>query len=186
MENIVTKRCTGCKELKSIGSFSPNKSKCKVCRSKENALYNKLHPKKHNAGNARYRRKFPDIFGALVKAWKDNHPARNKEYYLRNKESVKRKNLAWRRENTEKVKVYDARRRASKRNAEGSYTADEWKELCEKYGNKCLCCEQKKPLTADHVIPLAKGGSNGIGNIQPLCKTCNSSKGTKSIDYRQK
>lgn len=64
------------------------------------------------------------------------------------------------------------------------FAADEWETLCEAYNNRCLACGEVKPLTADHIIPLYKGGSNTIDNIQPLCFSCNSTKHTKCIDYR--
>jgi 5-methylcytosine-specific restriction endonuclease McrA len=41
-------------------------------------------------------------------------------------------------------------------------------------------------LTADHIVPVELGGSSYISNIQPLCQTCNSSKGIRIIDYRTK
>ncbi len=44
--------------------------------------------------------------------------------------------------------------------------------------------EPKSILTPDHIIPLSQKGPNTIDNIQPLCLNCNSSKGTKTIDYR--
>jgi 5-methylcytosine-specific restriction endonuclease McrA len=56
--------------------------------------------------------------------------------------------------------------------------------LCEKYHKRCLCCDKRRKLTADHVIPVSKGGTSDISNIQPLCQPCNSSKGAKIIDYR--
>lgn len=78
------------------------------------------------------------------------------------------------------------RRRAKKRQAGGSFTPTEWRDLCAFYGGRCLCCgATDRKLTPDHIVPLAKGGSSGITNIQPLCGSCNSSKGAKVIDYRE-
>lgn len=34
-------------------------------------------------------------------------------------------------------------------------------------------------ITADHVIPLSRGGSRGLINIQPLCNVCNQAKQNK-------
>lgn len=52
------------------------------------------------------------------------------------------------------------------------------------HGRKCLACGSDKNISLDHVIPIKKGGVNDIGNLQPLCKSCNSKKGVKIIDYR--
>lgn len=62
-----------------------------------------------------------------------------------------------------------------------------WENLKKSFGNKCLCCgraEGDVELTVDHVQPVYTGGSNLLENLQPLCKSCNSHKGTKTIDYR--
>lgn len=74
-----------------------------------------------------------------------------------------------------------ARRYARKKNAEGSHTLQEWEDLIIKFDNKCAFCKQAKKLTKDHIIPLSKGGSDFITNIQPLCKNCNSKKHNKIL-----
>jgi len=58
--------------------------------------------------------------------------------------------------------------------------------IYEKHGKQCLSCGSKENITLDHIIPIAKGGLNDIDNLQPLCKSCNSKKATKIIDYRVK
>lgn len=78
--------------------------------------------------------------------------------------------------NPERIAHLKARRYARERNAEGSHTLEEWKELCEKFDNKCAKCKESKKLTKDHIKPLSAGGSDYISNIQPLCRNCNSRK----------
>lgn len=70
----------------------------------------------------------------------------------------------------------------------GNFTADDWYDLKKKFRNVCVCCLRGEPdvrLTIDHVIPIRLGGEHATDNIQPLCKSCNSRKGAKAIDYRR-
>ena len=77
------------------------------------------------------------------------------------------------------------KRRAAKHASLGNFTAPEFEKLCERYGNRCLCCGVTGVvLEADHVVPLTRGGADDIGNIQPLCGTCNRSKFVKTVDHR--
>ena len=52
------------------------------------------------------------------------------------------------------------------------------------HGYYCLKCGSKSNITLDHIIPIIRGGCNSTDNLQPLCQSCNSSKGSKIIDYR--
>jgi 5-methylcytosine-specific restriction endonuclease McrA len=77
------------------------------------------------------------------------------------------------------------RRRAAIRGSIEHFTEAQFQELCASYGNKCLCCGKSgERLQPDHVKPLSKHGSDGIQNIQPLCRFCNQSKNAKEIDFR--
>ena len=41
----------------------------------------------------------------------------------------------------------------------------------------CSQCGATRDLTADHVVPLARGGANSWDNVVVLCRPCNSAKG---------
>ncbi len=67
----------------------------------------------------------------------------------------------------------------------GFHTLGEWETLKAQYNWTCPSCRKQEPnikLTRDHIIPISKGGSNNIENIQPLCRGCNSRKKDKLIN----
>ncbi len=48
-----------------------------------------------------------------------------------------------------------------------------------RYNYQCKSCgktKQQTTLNIDHIIPLAKGGSNDMSNLQTLCEQCNQKK----------
>jgi hypothetical protein len=90
--------------------------------------------------------------------------------------------------------------------ASGNHTFEEWSFLQAYCGGKCVGCGARfilareageyllpdatrepwewERFTKDHVKPLFCGGSNSIDNIQPMCRGCNSAKGTSERDWR--
>lgn len=72
-------------------------------------------------------------------------------------------------------------RRARELGATGSYTDTEWSLLCALFRGICPACGKPCRPTVDHIVPLSKGGTNDISNLQPLCKSCNCRKSAKVI-----
>lgn len=46
----------------------------------------------------------------------------------------------------------------------------------QRYGGRCAECASDQYLEYDHIVPVAKGGSNSDANVQLLCRGCNGRK----------
>lgn len=45
---------------------------------------------------------------------------------------------------------------------------------------ECHACHSaSNPITAHHIVPLERGGKDEPGNYMPLCRNCNSIRGSK-------
>lgn len=90
----------------------------------------------------------------------------------------------WVKKNPDKSAAIKRQYRARKRGAEGVCTSDEWKEILQKYANKCVDCGRSEPeikMTVGHAIPLKRGGSNWPKNLIPQCMSCNGAQGAHWI-----
>lgn len=137
-----------------------------------------------------WRKENPERFKAIRKRDYDTHRERhlrNAKKYRQDPQAIARRQTILRRfqkQYPDRYAEYERIRSHRKRAAGAAYTKAEWDALCAKYNHRCLCCGATRKLTVDHVVPISKGGSNTIDNIQPLCISCNSSKGVQVIDYR--
>lgn len=76
----------------------------------------------------------------------------------------------------------NARRKALRRGAMGpTHSESDWVRLLARYGGMCAYCGVMPAEHRDHVVPIARGGSDAIGNILPACAHCNLSKAKSLI-----
>jgi hypothetical protein len=106
----------------------------------------------------------------------------NHQYGLEHAEEKAIHDKLYHEENPEIWPASHERRRARILGVGGSFTAKEFRELKEAHEYTCVYCGELKTLGPDHVLPLSRGGSNNIENILPACKSCNCTKGTKTLE----
>lgn len=89
---------------------------------------------------------------------------------------------SWKKENHEKALTYKHRRRAMKAALPYDLTAAEWHDICyEKFNGCCALSGTNENLTLDHFVALKTGhGGTILGNVYPLNRDLNSSKGDKN------
>ncbi|MET4289232.1 uncharacterized protein YdaU (DUF1376 family) [Bradyrhizobium sp. LA8.1] len=81
-------------------------------------------------------------------------------------------------------KISRSQRLAAAR-AIATHTKEQWSALLDFCGRNCVKCGSEGEMVKDHIKPIYQGGSDGIENLQPLCRSCNSAKGPDVTDYRQ-
>jgi 5-methylcytosine-specific restriction endonuclease McrA len=201
-DGVPSKSCIHCAEWKPLSDYSPrnlygvpkgdgHQSYCKKCYRTRFRAWREKNMERQRAYERAYREKHRE----KLREYDRNHYLANRELhnalirkaYHKNPGKKLARIRAYMKANPDKAAAKSNRRRAREHAAPGSHTIAEWLALKEQYHNTCLCCGRSEPeieLTRDHVVALDAGGSDNIINLQPLCRACNSAKGTQTIDYR--
>jgi hypothetical protein len=79
--------------------------------------------------------------------------------------------------------------RVAKARAIRTHTREEWNALIAEVKGRCVICARFcNSLSKDHITPVYAGGHDGIENLQPVCRSCNSAKGASDsnwLEYRR-
>lgn len=173
---------------------------CRECKSKRSKAWYRAHLHKNRESKRKagviFRQRHPDFYrnwyrhnaetvAQRVSLYRSQNPERWKHYrnrWARNHQEQTRRYAAnWRSHpHAREIVRHHARNyRAQRKGAIGSHTLSEWESLKRSCSYRCVFCGKAEPLiklTRDHILPISKGGSNFISNIQPLCGSCNSTK----------
>jgi 5-methylcytosine-specific restriction endonuclease McrA len=141
------------------------------------------HKDSHAERNRQYRVSHVEETKTYQREYRKTHTNRLKQYHSEYRKTTKFKESikAYRKLRPELVAQSKAKRRALELNADGSYTALELKAVLISQHCKCVYCDADLTIEfhADHIIPLSKGGTNYISNIQCLCPYHNRNKSDK-------
>lgn len=154
----------------------------RVKKLAENPNYNKEHYERYGKTDKRkrYMQDYTKQYNQLPSV---KEKARERSAKRRLSPEVRQKEIDYRRspQGIANQKVRKQRRRARIKNAPGHFTAaDVQKQYRSQHGKCWWCgCELGDNYHADHLIPLAKGGSNWPNNIVCSCPKCNISRQDK-------
>ncbi len=107
---------------------------------------------------------------------------RSQKWAKNNPEKVKISKKKWLK--TERGKIYKRLKEQKRRHVSGKCSIDDWQNKLELLKYECQICYKKPPeieLTIDHIVPISRGGTNNIKNLQPLCRGCNSKKSNRLL-----
>lgn len=156
--------CTSCGRVRD-GSHNG------YCRSCYNAYKRERYQANRGSEVARcaaWNRANPERVAANMRAHRARDPEGERAY-----------NAAWRHANREAVRGYDSKKRVKRRAAPSRVAGWQMQIIMESFSEMpCHYCGTRKgPMTIDHKVPLARGGSHEVRNLFPACRPCNSSKG---------
>jgi len=168
---------------------------CRIRARRNVKLWRKAQPdiRERRAAEARRRRKnHPEAALERDRAERAKHrdkiAVRQKSWRERNKDSCAAYDARWKAENPEafreKCRRRQARRRARKMAADGTFSAADINALFDAQGGRCNGCEEPfaPKFEIDHIVPLARGGTQFPSNLQLLCRSCNARKGALTME----
>lgn len=176
-----SKTCSRCKQILPRTDFGKHTKTL-------DGLYSQCLPC-HRLARADYRKRQ----AANIKIQQRDNYERNREKRIAdatarvyaNMDRHKKYNAISKRRNREAVAANTRRRNARLRN-NGIFAISK-KELKSLSQQPCFYCGATERLTVDHVIAIARGGRDSIGNLVSACKSCNSQKRELTImEWRKK
>lgn len=190
---IKTKKCVKCKTRKQINKFyrssrskDGHNNKCKDCTKKTQIKYKIDANVKYKVCNKCKKKRSIINFYLSYKS-KDGYNTKCKVCYhisyINNKTKIINRVNTWRKNNKNKFLINSTnqvnRRRARKLSLSENFSSKDRRFILNLFNHSCIKCTSNKSPTVDHLYPLSKGNPLSIGNAVVLCRSCNSSKGTK-------
>lgn len=118
---------------------------------------------------------------------RDKTRANGKRWKLLNRDKVLENNRKYRERHPERGASHVRNRRARLLQVGGCHTAADIERIYGEQRGRCAWCRSKVKFGehhVDHIVPLAKGGSNDPANLAIACRPCNQSKAAKDpLDF---
>lgn len=76
-------------------------------------------------------------------------------------------------------------RAGEQRSARGKISPSKRLRIYRRDGFECVVCGSNDDLTLDHIVPFSDNGSDDDSNLQTMCRSCNSRKGTRGWNVKE-
>ena len=172
-----TKVCNKCLIAYSLDNFYKNAAKCKTCAKEYSKAWRKANPDKVKKISRKINKK-----RWLEQKQDKEYMAKKAVYFKANSKERTARATAWNQANKQRYQQHVANSKIKNKILEDAKTFKILdKEYRKLYSSCCAFCGTKDKITMDHIIPISRSGNHSIGNLQPLCRSCNSSKKSKLV-----